>query len=99
MSPLCNLYCYTLILNHFHLLTKMKKQETIIQHFEKVKQVTFQPPKHDLSDFMMERFSNFLNSYIKAFNKVNKTKRSFVYGLSEKEYCQPIDPKTDITDI
>jgi hypothetical protein len=52
----------------------MKKQEAIIQHFEKVKKVTFQPPKHDISDFMMERFSNFLNSYTKAFNKINKRK-------------------------
>ena len=32
--------------------------------------------EHDLSDFIMERFSNFLNSYTKAFNKVNNRKGS-----------------------
>lgn len=91
-SSVCNLYCYTLIPNHFHLLAKMKEQETIIQHFEKVKKVKFQALQHDLSDFMMERFSNFLNSYTKAFNKVNKRKGAlFMDYLKRSIVSQPGD--------
>ncbi len=30
--------------------------------------------EHDLSDFIMERFSNFLNGYAKAFNKMYNRK-------------------------
>ena len=73
-SNICQLYCYSLIPNHFHLLAKIKDEESIINHFEEVKKKPFSPLKHDLNDFIMERFSNFLNSYTKAFNKVYKRK-------------------------
>jgi REP element-mobilizing transposase RayT len=73
-SGICQLYCYSLIPNHFHLLAKIKDEQSIINHFEETKKKPFEPLQHDLSDFIMERFSNFLNSYTKAFNKVNKRK-------------------------
>ncbi len=69
-SGVCDLYCYSLLPNHFHLLAKMHKEEILIKHFEDVKKKKFQPLQNDLSNFIMERFSNFLNSYTKAFNKV-----------------------------
>ena len=69
-SPICRIYCYSLLPNHFHLLAKINEEQSIITYFEKVKKVTFHPLDHDLSDFIMERFSNFLNSYTKAFNKM-----------------------------
>ena len=70
----CDFYCYTLIPNHFHLLAKIKEEAPIIEHFQEVKKKKFQPLENHISDFIMERFSNFLNSYTKAFNKVNKRK-------------------------
>ena len=70
-SGVCRLYCYALMPNHFHLLALMREEEVITKHFEEVKKIKFNPSEHDLSDFIMERFSNFLNSYTKAFNKVN----------------------------
>ncbi len=70
----CDFYCYTLIPNHFHMLAKIKEEAPIIEHFQEVKKKKFQPLENDISDFIMERFSNFLNSYTKAFNKVNKRK-------------------------
>lgn len=73
-ANVCQLYCYTLLPNHFHLLVKINDEESVIQHFETVKKTSYQPLQHNLSDFIMERFSNFLNSYTKAFNKVNNRK-------------------------
>ena len=72
----CKIYCYALLPNHFHLLAKMNSEESMIAHFEKVKQVTFSLLHHDICDFAMERFSNFLNSYTKAFNKTYQRKGS-----------------------
>ncbi|WP_026904854.1 hypothetical protein [Pedobacter glucosidilyticus] len=72
-QPVANMYAYSLLPNHFHLLMKIKAEEEIIPHYEQVKKI-----KHtsdtDLSDFIMERFSNFLNGYTKAFNKINQRK-------------------------
>lgn len=73
-APVCQFYCYSLLPNHFHLLARIRKEETIIKHFEKVKKVEHQPLQHNISDFIMERFSNFLNSYTKAYNKSYKRK-------------------------
>lgn len=68
-SNVCQFYCYSLLPNHFHLLVKIYDYETIIKNFEVIKKTSFLPLMHDLSDFIMERFSNFLNSYTKAINK------------------------------
>jgi REP element-mobilizing transposase RayT len=63
------MYCYSLLPNHFHLLVKIKEEKSIVKYFEEVKKVHYNDLKHNLPDFVMERFSNFLNSYTKAFNK------------------------------
>lgn len=64
-----SVYCYALCPNHFHLLAKINDEATIIEHFEEIKTVVFLPVQHNLSDFVMERFGNFLNRYSKAFNR------------------------------
>jgi len=73
-GSVCQIYCYSLLPNHFHLLIKVRDERTLINHFEKVKNLTFDPELHELPTFTMKRFSNFLNSYTKAFNKTNKRK-------------------------
>ncbi len=73
-SSICQLYGYALIPNHFHLVARIRDEKTIIKQFEEVKKKPFESLMHNLSDFIMERFSNFLNSYTKAFNKVNHRK-------------------------
>ena len=73
-SAVCDIYCYALLPNHFHLLARMKDEKSIIRHFEEVKKTSFQLLQHDLLDFIMERFGNFLNSYTKAFNKMYNRK-------------------------
>ena len=73
-STVCDLYAYSLLPNHFHLLAKIKQEDEVGKQFEIMKKTKFNPLQHDLCDFIMERFSNFLNSYSKAFNKANKRK-------------------------
>ena len=73
-ASICKFYSYSLLPNHFHLLAKIDDEETLLRNFETIKKRTFNPLNDNLSDFIMERFSNFLNSYAKAFNKVNKRK-------------------------
>ena len=73
-NPVCKVYTYSLLPNHFHLLVKIEEENNIIKHFETVKKKRFDIQLHSLPDFVMERFSNFLNSYTKAFNKVNNRK-------------------------
>ena len=69
-NEVCKLYAYSLMPNHFHFLVKIEHENDIIKYFEVIKKVKFDCKIHLLSDFIMERFSNFLNSYTKAFNKL-----------------------------
>ncbi|HQW11491.1 MAG TPA: hypothetical protein PLP06_05050 [Saprospiraceae bacterium] len=68
-SSVCKIFCYTLLPNHFHIVAKIENEESIARHFKIVKKKAFNPAENDISDFIMERFSNLLNSYTKAFNK------------------------------
>jgi putative transposase len=70
----CQFYTYSLLPNHFHLLARIKTAEEIVLAFQQVKKKQFDEKLHVLSDFIMERFSNLLNSYTKAFNKRNNRK-------------------------
>jgi len=82
IPPIADTFSYCLLPNHFHFLIRIKVLKAIQTHFELKKQ-----GKHFLadksSDFIMERFSNFLNSYTKSFNKRYKRKvlyLSIIYG-------------------
>ena len=72
--PISEIFTYSLLPNHFHLLVRILPFEKVKDEFEKIKAKPFQEEEHSISDFIMERFSNLLNSYTKAFNKVNKRK-------------------------
>jgi len=52
----------------------MKSIEECIHHFEIKKNEKFDLERHDISDFMMECFSNLFNSYAKSYNKVYRRK-------------------------
>lgn len=79
------------------MLAKIKDESILISCFEEVKKETYKESKHDLSAFVMERFSNLLNSYTKAFNKVNKRKGSlFMDYLKRSKSESDIDFTTFI---
>ena len=86
----CRFYAFSLLPNHFHLLVKINDEAALIQHFEEVKNKKFEPNTHDISDFVMERFSNFLNGYTKAFNKMYQRK-----GALFMDYLRRSNAATD----
>jgi putative transposase len=68
VSPVAEFLSYTLLPNHFHFIVRIKALEAIEKYYSEVK--NGKSVEQDLvCDFIMERFSNFLNSYTKAFNK------------------------------
>lgn len=91
-ASVCDLYCYALLPNHFHLLVRIKENEVLVTHFKEVKKRPFDEEKDDLPDFVMERFSNCLNSYTKSFNKVNSRKGSlFMDYMKRSKVCKDTD--------
>ncbi len=69
--PICHTYAYCLMPNHFHFLARVRDEETLFKQAQ-----TLHPDKAlveaDFSypEFAMQQFSNFFNSYTKAYNKV-----------------------------
>jgi REP element-mobilizing transposase RayT len=69
VNPVVDTFAFCLLPNHLHFLVRVKDFNTIARHFsEKKYNKEFHP--EIVSDFIMERFSNWLNSYTKAFNKM-----------------------------
>ncbi len=60
LAPACNLYCYCLLKNHFHLLIKIKDYNEL--------------PAQLISEInrLHQPFSNLFNAYSKGINKVYK---------------------------
>ncbi len=76
INAICDTLGYILMPNHFHFLVKIKSSQECLTYFEQIKNKDFDPFCHNLSDFIMERFSNLFNSYAKAYNKVFERKGS-----------------------
>ena len=73
--PVAAINSYCLIPNHFHLLATIRETGILEEHFRLMKHNHIFL-KEFLSNFIMERFSNMLNSYTKAFNKKYNRKGS-----------------------
>lgn len=68
VEPVADTFCYCLMPNHFHFLVRIKAEQELLQFFRKGKSkdlTGFQ----NLSGLLSRRFSNFLNSYAKAYNR------------------------------
>jgi len=72
--PVADLYAYSLLPNHFHLVVRVKQEKELIDFFEVKKGKMFNMSENYLPDFVMEQFSNWLNGYTKAVNKMYKRK-------------------------
>ncbi|HRP31882.1 MAG TPA: transposase [Agriterribacter sp.] len=85
ISPVADTYCYCLLPNHFHCMVKIKEEAQLQCHFAEVKwHKPFSPEM--LPEFIMERFSNLLNSYAKAYNKMyNRRGGLFIDYLRRKQ--------------
>jgi putative transposase len=71
--PIADIYTWTLLPNHFHFMIRIKNIESINEHFSNLKKGAELEPDN-VPDFLMQCFSNLLNSYTKSFNKVNNRK-------------------------
>jgi REP element-mobilizing transposase RayT len=85
IQPVAETFAWCLLPNHLHLMVRIRPIEILELHFKEVKK---NKPFHPeiLPDFVMERFSNWLNSYTKSFNKMYSRKGSlFIDYLRRKE--------------
>jgi len=68
--PVANIYAYCLIPNHFHLMLRIKEPNDI----PRLQRIS----EDEYSNFLLQVFGNFFNSYSKSFNKLyNRTGRLF----------------------
>ncbi len=71
--PIADIYTWTLLPNHFHFMIRIKSIDLIKLHFSNLKDAAELEPDI-VPDFLMQCFSNLLNSYTKSFNKVYNRK-------------------------
>lgn len=72
IEPVAETFCFCLMPNHFHFLVRMRGEEEIKAHptgFENLSGVLGGQGFENLSGVLSRQFSNFFNSYSKAFNK------------------------------
>jgi putative transposase len=82
--PVVETFTWSLIPNHFHFLIRVLPEEKIIQHY--IKKKGHSPDEDILPDFIMEQFSNWLNSYAKTYNlRYNRRGALFVDYLKRVE--------------
>lgn len=89
ISPVADIFAWSLLPNHFHLLIQVKPLPELIIHYKKIKphvkaHENWQP------EFVMKRFSNLFNSYAKSFNLKNKRR-----GALFMDYMRRVEVKTD----
>ena len=66
--PIADTFAYNLLPNHFHIMIRIKPLGEIEKQFIKVK-INKKFRVESVPEFIMERFSNLLNSYTKSINK------------------------------
>jgi REP element-mobilizing transposase RayT len=79
--PVCDIYAFCLMPNHFHLLLKIKDESELLEAFEEliikrlkinleIDNTVLKKRSYVLSRIISDQFSHCYNSYVQAFNKV-----------------------------
>ena len=89
ITPVADTFAYSLLPNHFHFLIQIKPYAQLLESYKIIKPhgkeaEGWQP------DFVMQQFSNLLNSYAKSFNKKNNRK-----GALFMDYLRRAEVSTD----
>ena len=85
ISPVCKVYAYCLMPNHFHFLIQIRDEATI-EKFYMDKFPTSINPSKDYSKIVMQQFSNLFNGYAQAYNKMFDRKGAlFIDYLRRKQ--------------
>ena len=94
--PVAELYSYSLLPDHFDLVVKIRNIEDLEKHFNLLKPDLEFDATHAYA-FIMQCFSNMLNSYAKSFNKVYERRGSVfidyvrrVEIISKEDLCNTI---------
>lgn len=87
LLPVVDTFCYCLLPNHFHFFIRIMPVQNIIEHYRKIKKKELTMLDNTItSEFLMEQFSNFFNSYAKSYNKVfNRKGKLFMDHVKRKE--------------
>ncbi len=96
IEPVCGMYAYCLLPNHFHLLLKVRSEAELLDFYlrkhslelnqAKLDQLEKAPQTIDLHKLVMQEFQNWLDGYTKAFNKMFERKGGlFLHFLKRKE--------------
>lgn len=91
--PVAQVLAYTLLPNHFHLVVQVKTEEELKAYFTILKKRAIRH-NTELSDFLMERFSNWLNGYAKAYNKAFSRRGALFLDYTKRSLAETDD---DIT--
>jgi len=82
--PVCKIYAYILMPNHFHLAAGIRKREELLPLYKGDEE----PNDERLAAFVIQQFSNMFNSYAKSYNKICERRGAlFIDYLRRKEVC------------
>ena len=96
IHPIADTFCYCLMPNHFHLIIRIKSKEALL-NLTGLKDLSgfkgdnkylqgFENKETFIPTFITQQFSNFFNSYSKAFNKQEGRKGSlFIRPFKRKQ--------------
>ncbi len=83
--PVCDIYAYCLMPNHFHLMVKIKEENELCLLWKKEFSIT------ELEIKVSKSFSNLFSSYAQSFNKVYKRIGSLFIPSMKKELINDDD--------
>jgi len=91
ISAVADVFAYALLPNHFHFLVEIKPYDSLSELYKNSKK-NLEATKNDnwQPEFVMQHFSNLLNSYTKSFNIRNSRK-----GALFMDYLRRVQIKTD----
>lgn len=91
ISPVAQPLAWCLLPNHYHFLVRIKQPDCIKAVFALMKK---KPPENNdsFSDFIMQQFSNWQNSYAKAVNKVYARKGSLFMDYIRRVRIESPEP-------
>jgi putative transposase len=91
LEPVSNLFCYSLLPNQFHLFLQIKNAEAVVKQMQTLKyRCNFEHCY--IPQFLLEQFSNFFNSYAKAYNKFHhRSGRLFLEPFRRMRISDPAD--------
>lgn len=87
ISPVCSIYAYCLMPNHFHLVVGIKPEEDLKLVFGSQKEFVMKS-QLDFEHKVSKSFSNLFSSYTQAFNKVYSRKGSLFIPSMKSQHIE-----------